>query len=162
MFDHEEGDQKRSDQQRQGGGPAKKTIQVMEIRAVITLLCGVGLYASLFMLNKSRLAARGELAGPSVVNTPRAHLFGVPNSLLGALYYTVLAVAVWFDRGPIEETVLILAALAAAATSAYLAYSLLFVTRRDCPYCWASHVVNWSLFLLCSWLFLPRILNLGT
>jgi uncharacterized membrane protein len=162
MFDHKEGDQERGEQQRQGGSPAKKTIQAMEIRLVITLLCGVGLYASLFMLNKSRRAARGELTGPSVVKTPRAHLFGVPNSLLGALYYTALAVAVWFVNGPIEQIVLIVAALAAAATSAYLAYSLLFVTRRDCPYCWTSHVVNWSLFLLCSWLFLPGILNLGT
>jgi uncharacterized membrane protein len=136
--------------------------QAMEIRGVITLLCGVGLYASLFMLNKTWRAARGELTSPSVVNTPRAHLFGVPNSLLGATYYAALAVAVWFVQGPIEQIALIAAALAAAATSAYLAYSLLFVTRRDCPYCWTSHVVNWTLFLLCSWLFLPGILNTGT
>ncbi len=134
----------------------------MEIRAVITLLCGVGLYASLFMLDKTRRAARGELTGPSVVKTPRAHLLGVPNSLLGALYYIALAVAVWFAQRPIEQIALIVAALAAAAASAYLAYSLLFITRRECPYCWTSHVVNWSLFLLCGWLFLPGILNLGT
>ena len=39
---------------------SKERIQAMVIRGVITLLCGVGLYASLFMLNKSRRAARGE------------------------------------------------------------------------------------------------------
>lgn len=137
-------------------------LQVMEIRAVITLLCGVGLYASLFMLDKTRRAARGKLTGPSVVTTPRAHLFGVPNSLLGALYYAALAVTVWFAQRPVEQIALIAAAFAAAAASAYLAYSLLFITRRDCPYCWTSHVVNWSLFLLCGWLFLPGILNPGT
>jgi uncharacterized membrane protein len=45
--------------------------------------------------------------------------------------------------------VLVLAAAAgAAAFSAYLAYSLLFVTRMPCVYCWTGHVVNWSLVLL--------------
>jgi uncharacterized membrane protein len=131
------------------------------IRAIITLLCGVGLYASLFMLDKSRRAARGEVEGPSVVKTPRAHLFGVPNSLLGALYYPAVAVAVWFVNGRVDAAVLLAAVLFAAATSLVLAYSLLFITRRECPYCWTSHAVNWCLLLLCSWIFLPDILNPG-
>jgi uncharacterized membrane protein len=133
----------------------------MVIRGVITLLCGVALYASLFMLNKSRRAARGELQSPSVVDTPRAHLFGVPNSLLGVLYYPCVAVAVWFFHGMLAAIVLLLAVAAAAATSAYLAYSLIYVTRRNCPYCWTSHAVNWCLLVLCFWLFLPDILNRG-
>lgn len=133
----------------------------MVIRGVITLLCGVALYTSLFMLDKSRRAARGDVAGPSVVKTPRAHLFGVPNSLVGALYYPAVAVAVWFVRTPAAEIVLLAAMLAAAVTSLYLAYSLLYITRRSCPYCWTAHVVNWSLLLLGGWLFLPGILNPG-
>ena len=133
----------------------------MVIRAVITLLCGVGLYASLFMLNKSRRAARGEIKGPSVVKTPRAHLFGVPNSLLGSIYYPALAIAIWFVHAPVAEIVLLAAVGLAAGTSVVLAYSLLFVTRRECPYCWTSHAVNWCLLLLCSWLFLPNVLNRG-
>lgn len=133
----------------------------MVIRGVITLLCGVALYTSLFMLDKTRRAARGEVAGPSVVKTPRAHLFGVPNSLLGSLYYPAVAVAVWLVRGPAAEIVLLAAMLAAAATSLYLAYSLLYVTRRSCPYCWTAHAVNWLLLLLGCGLFLPDILNRG-
>lgn len=133
----------------------------MVVRGVITLLCGVALYASLFMLNKDRRAARGEVKGPSVVKTPRAHLFGVPNSLLGALYYPGLAVAVWLARGAIAEVVLLVVALGAAATSAYLAYSLIYITRRECPYCWTAHLVNWSLLALCAYLFLPDVLNQG-
>lgn len=133
----------------------------MVIRGVITVLCGVALYASLFMLNKSRRAARGEIAGPSVVKTPRAHLFGVPNSLLGALYYPAVAAAVWVLHGRLPAMILLLAVLGAAASSAYLAYSLLYITRRECPYCWTSHIVNWSLVVLCFWLFLPDILNPG-
>jgi uncharacterized membrane protein len=133
----------------------------MVVRGVITLLCGVGLYASLFMLNKSRRAARGELKGPSVVKTPRAHLFGVPNSLLGALFYPALAVAVWLVQSRTAAIVLLATAVLASATSVVLGYSLLFVTRRQCPYCWTTHAVNWCLLALCGWLFLPNVLNPG-
>jgi uncharacterized membrane protein len=149
------------DEQSERSYLSKETIQAMVVRGVITLLCGVGLYASLFMLNKSRRAARGEVEGPSVVKTPRAHLFGVPNSLIGALYYPAIAIGVWAPRGGALEVALLILAFAAAATSAYLAYSLIHVTRQGCPYCWTGHVVNWSLLALCSYLFLPDILNRG-
>ena len=125
----------------------------MVVRVLITVLCGVGLYASLFMLAKTRRAERGELRGSSVVETPRARLYGVQNSLLGAIYYPALAVAVWLVR-PGAGMLLVLAAVVfAALTSAVLAYSLLFVTRRACPYCWTGHAVNWSLLVIIGWLF---------
>jgi uncharacterized membrane protein len=151
---------KGSCQERNGGASPKKAGQAMIVRGIITVLCGVGLYASLFMLHKSRRAARGELLGPSVVKTPRAHLFGVPNSLLGSLYYSALAIAVWFVRPP--ATILLLATVFfAAATSVVLGYSLLFVTRRGCPYCWTSHAVNWALLALSAWIFVPDVLSKG-
>ena len=133
----------------------------MIVRAVITVLCGVGLYTSLFMLRKSIRAARGEILGPSVVKTPRAQLFGVPNSFLGSLYYPAVALAVWFVHSPLAAIVLLVIVLLAAATSVALAYSLLFITRRACPYCWTSHGVNWALLLLCCWLFVPDVLSRG-
>jgi uncharacterized membrane protein len=133
------------------------------VRAVITLLCGVGLYASLFMLAKTRRADRGELAEPSVVQTPRARLYGgVPNALIGSMYYPALALAIWLVRGPVLTLVVLAAVLLAAATSLVLAYSLLFVTRRSCPYCWAAHAVNWSLLVLSGWLFKASILSWST
>jgi uncharacterized membrane protein len=110
------------------------------------MLCGVGLYASVFMLRKGALAARGELAEPSVVQTPRARLFGgVPNAWIGAWYYPALGVAIWLAAGRSELVVLFVAALTAAGVSVVLAYSLLFVTRMPCVYCWTSHIVNWTL-----------------
>ena len=161
VTNHQKREHERGGEQRESGTLTEDAIQAMVIRAVITLLCGVGLYASLFMLNKSRRAARGEVEGPSVVKTPRAHLFGVPNSLLGSIYYPTLAIAIWFAHAPAAEVVLLAAVVLAAATSVVLAYSLLWVTRRECPYCWTSHAVNWCLLLLCSLLFLPTILNRG-
>jgi uncharacterized membrane protein len=116
---------------------------------LITMLCGVGLYASLFMLGKARRAARGQLSEPSVVETPRARLFGgVPNALVGVLYYPALAIVSWLPL-PMAFGIAALAIVCfAAATSIVLAYSLLYVTRRPCPYCWTSHAVNWALVVL--------------
>lgn len=121
----------------------------MFLKLAITVLCGVGLYASLFMLGKARRAARGQLAEESVVQTPRAHLFGnIQNSALGALYYPALAVVTWMTVGTAGGIAVLAIVVVAAITSAVLAYSLLFVTRRACPYCWTSHAINWLLVLL--------------
>ena len=127
----------------------------MVLRAIVTMLCGVGLYASVFMLRKGRAAARGELAEPSVVQTPRARLFGgVPNALIGIWYYPLLGLAVWPATDRSGLAVLLVASLMAAGVSTVLAYSLLFVTRMPCVYCWTSHAVNWLLALCVVLMFL--------
>lgn len=121
------------------------------LREVITVLCAVGFYASVFMLRKSLRAARGELKEPSVVQTPRASLAaGVPNALIGAAYYAALTAVVWLAHGRIALAVTEAAAVLAAATSVYLGYSLLFVTRRSCAYCWTAHAVNVALAALAA------------
>ncbi len=113
------------------------------------VLCGVGLYASAFMARKAALAARGELAEPSVVQTPRARLFGgVSNATIGLAYYGAMIAALAFLDRPLVRAAAFAAALLAAAVSLFLAYSLLFVTRRPCAFCWSSHVINWLLALL--------------
>jgi uncharacterized membrane protein len=133
-------------------------VTILEV--AITVLCGVGLYASLFMLAKTRRAGRGLLAEPSVVQTPRARLYGgVPNAALGAAFYLSLAAAVWLVRSPAGAVVVLLAVAFAAMTSLVLAYSLLFVTKRPCPYCWTGHAINWSLAILTPWLFKIIILS---
>jgi uncharacterized membrane protein len=124
----------------------------MVVRIAITLLCGVGLFTALFMLNKAQKAERGLLTEASVVQTPRAHLLGPNNALIGAAFYPILAILVWIaaiQGQPLFLDVAILAALAAAAMSAVLAYSLLRVTKMPCPFCWTAHVANWLLAILC-------------
>lgn len=123
------------------------------VRLVITLLCAVGFYASVFMLRKSILAARGLLREPSIVETPRARLFaGVPNALPGVLYYAALVAVAWLSPHGAPGYAACAAAAAAAATSGYLAYSLAFVTKRSCPFCWTAHAVNWALVITVPWL----------
>lgn len=136
-------------------------VTILEV--AITVLCGVGLYASLFMLAKTRRAERGLLAEPSVVQSPRARLYGgVSNAAVGAIYYLALAVAVWLVRSPAGAAVVLVAVGFAAITSVVLAYSLLFVTRRSCPYCWMGHAINWSLAILTPWLVKSIILSATT
>jgi uncharacterized membrane protein len=43
--------------------------------------------------------------------------------------------------------------MAAGGVSAVLAYSLLFVTRMPCTYCWTSHAINWTLAFCLAALF---------
>ncbi|MGD0476253.1 MAG: vitamin K epoxide reductase family protein [Candidatus Velthaea sp.] len=121
----------------------------MIVRAAIVLLCCLGVYLSAFMLGKTRRAARGEIAEPSVVQTPRARaLGGVSNAALGLAYYLLLAAATFAFGVPGVWIGALCAALFAAALSLYLAYSLLFVTRMPCRYCWTSHAINLLLPLL--------------
>lgn len=130
----------------------------MLTRLTIAILCAVGFYVSSFMLRKTRLAERGELDGPSVVTEPHARLFfGVPNALLGMFYYPLLALAVWISpvraaggsgSGLVLEWLVLLGVTAAAATSLFLALSLLFVTKRECAYCWTSHAINGALLVV--------------
>jgi uncharacterized membrane protein len=128
----------------------------MPIRIAITILCGVGLHTALFMLAKSRRAERGELTEPSVVESPRARLFGPPNALLGAFYYPAAALGVWFAWAlhlPWLVLAIAIVSIGPAVVSLVLAYSLLFVTRRACPYCWTAHATNWLLVPLFFWLY---------
>ena len=114
----------------------------------VALLCAAGFYASAYMWRKSERAARGELTEPSVVQSRRARLLGgIPNAAFGLVYYpaVVLAVAV---GGRLPLLLALLASLAAAAMSIVLAYSLLFVTRRWCTFCWLSHAINWLLVVV--------------
>lgn len=118
------------------------------IRLAVTLLAAIGLYTSGFMFAKSQRAERGEIREPSVVKRPAARLFlGIPNALFGLLYYAFAASAVWLPVA-VLSWLLLAAALAAALTSLYLAYSLLFITRMPCPFCWTSHAINWLLLVL--------------
>lgn len=120
------------------------------LRAGIVVLCLAGLYVSSFMLRKYNRAQRGQLDEPSVVTSPRAKMVRVPNAMLGLVYYALVLVLVPFlsHAHPSIIIVALITAIAAAVSSIYLAYSLLFVTRMPCRYCWTGHVINWSLLVL--------------
>ena len=85
----------------------------------------------------------------TVLGTKYARVFGVPNSLLGVLYYlTVIAIllAGW-TVAPITEA-LIAVAWFTVVLGLYLAYSLFFTIRIPCPLCLTGHGINLALAIL--------------
>lgn len=122
---------------------------LLVLKIIVDLLCAAGLYVSIHMFERSKLAEAGKIKGKSVVKSPAARLFfGVPNSLWGIAFYIAIAIVIWFAHGPVIWTLIFVALAAAAFTSVYLAYRLIFVSKTVCPYCWTSHAVNWSLVIL--------------
>jgi uncharacterized membrane protein len=108
----------------------------------------IGIYVSAYMLRKQTRASRGELTEPSVVTTPRSKVTGIPNSLLGLGFYCTILIFAPFLSNPLVWMSAVVATIVAAAFSVYLAYSLLFITRMPCAYCWAGHAINWLLLTL--------------
>jgi uncharacterized membrane protein len=98
------------------------------------------------MARNAWLDRHGRLAGDSIVREPAARLyFGVPNALLGLLYYPLVAAAFPFAANPAIRLALTAAVAGAALTSLVLMIDLTFVTRRDCANCWVAHAANLGL-----------------
>ncbi len=108
------------------------------------------------------LCAREGSSCVTVVQTPYARVFGVPNSLLGIIYYLVLMA--WATTGPsitanwyIHFTyivfsgpnfLLVLASAATVALGFYLVYALRRKLHINCPLCYTAHAINTALFVL--------------
>ena len=92
----------------------------------------------------------GERTCASIVDTPRARLFGVPNSALGQLFYLALALGV--VSGVLFANPFFIVYLAFSGLTVmvglFLTYSLLFLTRVPCPLCFTSHGINFVIFIL--------------
>lgn len=78
----------------------------------------------------------------SVLQTPRAKIFGVPNSVFGILVYSYLLLF----GGHFSPVIALSLLFFAFARSVYLAYSLIFVTKIPCALCFTTHVINLTLF----------------
>ena len=92
-----------------------------------------------------RVCQLDEKSCLTVLETPRAKLVGIPNSVFGMFMYAYLILESWFFFPSIIGLILLAAAV---LRSIYLAYSLLFVTKIPCPLCFTSHGINLVLFLL--------------
>lgn len=145
----------------------------MIVRALIILLSLVGLWDALYFtfayygrVKKSRwvpeiLCAREGSNCVTVVQTPYARVFGVPNSLLGAIYYVTLIA--WSIFGVASGTDLyfhltdfilnplslfILASAITVVLGFYLIYSLIYKLHTHCPLCYTAHAINLALLVL--------------
>jgi uncharacterized membrane protein len=97
------------------------------------------------------LCAREGSSCVAVVQTRYARIFGVPNSLLGIVFY--VAVAGWTLAGGIVAArwlvwALIAANAVAVALGFYLIYALRRILHTDCPLCYTAHAINAALLVL--------------
>jgi uncharacterized membrane protein len=142
------------------------------LRLFIVLLSLVGLADSLYFpfayygrIRKARwvpetFCAREGSSCVTVVRTPYARVFGIPNSLLGILYYVALLAWIGFAPRHLNisghifrpfETVglwLLGASLLTVLLGFYLVYALRRVLGVHCPLCYAAHAINVALFVL--------------
>jgi len=142
------------------------------LRLCIVLLSLAGLADALYFtfayygrIRKARwvpeiLCAREGSSCVTVVRTPYARVFGVPNSVLGIVYYVLLLL--WIGLvpryliilghvfRPFETLGLLL--LGASLCTVVLGFYLIYVLRRilytHCPLCYAAHAINVALFVL--------------
>lgn len=131
--------------------------------ALVLVLAGIGLYAALYFLfvyyeviepDTAMLPSfckLGEAQCASLVRSPDAQLFGMPNATLGIVYYLVVVaegvfgwqeVPLWFARGTV------IVAWFVVAVGIYLVYALFFRLRVSCRLCIVAHAVNFALAAL--------------
>lgn len=112
---------------------------------IIEAVAAAGLLNALYALaTQARLRRREGAACGSVLLGPRSRLLGVPNTLVGAVFYAGVMAAFALGRGQAGQWArgaAAVAGLAAAGVSVYLLWSLM---RRDgtCPICLAGNAIN--------------------
>ena len=104
------------------------------------------------------LCAREGSSCVTVVQTPYARVFGVPNSLLGIFYY--LALIFWGAYPGSRKSgasswpfaaftdALVVVAAGTVLLGLYLIYALRRKLGVDCPMCYTAHAINAALLVL--------------
>lgn len=98
-----------------------------------------------------RVCRMSEPNCQTVLSTRDARVFGVPNFVLGLIYYAMILLAVLSGVACREcdaLPILLWISLFVAIFGLYLAYSLLFKIKILCLLCFASHGINASIALL--------------
>lgn len=98
-----------------------------------------------------RVCRMKESACQTVLSTRDARVFGIPNFVVGVLYYFIvfLVVAAGIENEWVSELqVLFYVSLFVVLFGGYLTYSLLFKIKIFCPLCFVSHGINAFIALL--------------
>jgi uncharacterized membrane protein len=78
----------------------------------------------------------------NILQTPEARIFGIPNFVLGLVFYSVLVVTILGDIGGFLLDLLTATALFTVVLAAYLIYALRIRLKTDCVLCYAAHGIN--------------------
>ncbi len=85
----------------------------------------------------------------SVIRTPYARIFGLPNSVLGMGFYLSLLAGIQFggDQAAIRMVLLALSGIV-FLVGLYLIYALRVHLRARCPLCYLAHGINAAILVL--------------
>jgi uncharacterized membrane protein len=134
----------------------------MNSRFLIAALSAAGLYISIYftLVYYGVIQAENSIMPAfcslkehtcqSVLNTRFARVFGVPNSLPGAIYYALILVLLLANLlfVPVLLSMFVVVAWFTVVLGVYLTYSLFFIIKTPCPLCLASHAINLVLAVL--------------
>jgi uncharacterized membrane protein len=73
-----------------------------------------------------------------ILDTPEAKIIGVPNSVLGVLYYG----AILFVPIHMFETLFLVASIFSVGLGMYLVHALVVRLKTHCPLCYTAHGIN--------------------
>ena len=90
----------------------------------------------------------GEQTCSRVIFSPRASVFGLPNSLLGQFFYLAILAATFANLIFLKPYFLLFlsASFLTVLLGIFLSYSLLYLTRIRCVLCFTSHAINGVIF----------------
>ncbi len=144
-------------------------VESLTLRALVVILALAGLVDALYFtfayygrIRKASwvpeiLCAREGSTCVTVVQTPYARVFGVPNSLLGIIYYIFLIAWAtvgfwpWLSLSNGAEFLLRIPIFVSAVTvilGFYLIYALRRKLHMDCPMCYTAHAINVAILVL--------------
>lgn len=102
----------------------------------------------------ARVCRMDEQTCQYVLHTTYAKLFGVPNALLGTMFYALVLWTAIFG-GPASGGILVLAVTLAAVlsvlVSVYLAYVLIVRLKTNCVLCFTCHLLNLIILILITY-----------
>jgi len=78
----------------------------------------------------------------SILQTPEARIFGVPNFLLGLFFYGGLVIVVLGNVDGFAFDILTATALFTVVLALYLVYALRVLIKVDCILCYTAHGIN--------------------
>ena len=89
-----------------------------------------------------------------VIHTSYARLLGIPNSVFGIIFYTIICIAVLIDgmrTNVFINKVIILGSIGTVAASIYLAYVLIVKVKVRCVLCFTIHILNVIILILLTY-----------
>jgi uncharacterized membrane protein len=124
------------------------------LQALLILLAVIGLLISLYFAGVYYNYLRSDIwwvpvfcrmkqqTCQSIVKTPEARVFGIPNFVLGSIFYTVLIAAVIGNISGFLFDILLTTAIFTVTLAVYLIYALRVRLKTDCPLCYIAHTIN--------------------